>query len=219
MGPTFLDILNGPIWKSLLSRLLLDVDPPYLNGRLLPGLRRFRFLYHSDAPLNGIISHLTSEYGGNVIDKGVVDVRASSLYQHSAYKLSHAVELNSLNDFLTASLPDQSITYDFKNRRIGLSGYAIRSRTHSQWGAYGNMKSWVIETSTDGQSWTVIDKRNDETCLNGRALTQHFAVRSSRPCRFIQLRQLGGSHMNCQYLAFSALEFFGQVWLLKDAQS
>jgi hypothetical protein len=209
MSSDFLTILNANIWQRILSRLILEVYPLDFDDRVCQHVRNLT--YQSESPLQGIISHLSRECNGNVIDHGIVDVRASSVYDcPQYYQLKHAVELDSSSEFLSSNAPDQSITYDFKERRVRLSGYTIRSRTHPTWHAHGNMKSWVVQTSDDGESWIVIDIRLDETCLDGKDLIHHFVIRPQKASRFIQVRQLGDSHKQ-KYLAFSGLEFFGQL--------
>jgi hypothetical protein len=207
LGSAFLSILNAPIWERLMSRLLLDVHPPCLNKRLPPD-----FKYKEESPLNGIISHLTAKYGGNVFEKGVVDITASSLLDDNNLCKKYAVELDTESEFATGNVTlGQSITYDFKGRRIHLSGYTIRSRANPIYYPYDNLKSWVLEVSIDGQSWNVIDTQSDNSDLNGKGLIKYFSIQSSQPCRFIRLRQTGVSHSGSQLFVFSALEFFGQL--------
>ena len=43
---------------------------------------------------------------------------------------------------------------------------SVRTKDHGPGGHY--LKSWVIEASNDGVSWTVIDRRHDTTDLNGK---------------------------------------------------
>ena len=53
--------------------------------RIQPRLRRTEFVYNSSKPLDGVIAHLTREYGGNVHDKGIVNVTASSVKNNDSY--------------------------------------------------------------------------------------------------------------------------------------
>jgi hypothetical protein len=68
--------LSMRIWRNLRRRLALPVMPRTLKRRFL--LHETTFLPKVDRALNGIISHLTSECGGNVHELNVVDVTASS---------------------------------------------------------------------------------------------------------------------------------------------
>ena len=59
--------------------------------------------------LHGIINYLTEKCGGNVMEKGVVELSASSINT----SLDRVVDLKSSNVFQTKNRPNQWIKYDF----------------------------------------------------------------------------------------------------------
>jgi hypothetical protein len=156
-----------------------------------------------------MIAHLTKQCGGNVADLRVVSLDSSVFNEHQ-YHRRHAVELDSDSEFASASVNDPSITYDFKGRIVGLSGYVIRSRTHAMHNRSGNMKLWRVSVSMDGRLWTLVDERLDEERLNGRKRTVHFPVQSRASGRLVRVQHIGRSHSGWLFMAFSALEFFDE---------
>ena len=78
-------------------------------------------LYDARKPLNGVIAELTRECGGNVHEKGAVEVTASSVYNNGEVK--YAVDLGTDMCFASNDKPNSWIRYDFKGRRLA----------HSRW--------------------------------------------------------------------------------------
>ena len=68
-------------------------------------------------PLEGIIAHLTRECDGNVHEKGVIDVTASSCHD-GRYTPENVVDLGSDLRFFSKDSPNSWICYDFKGRRV-----------------------------------------------------------------------------------------------------
>ena len=168
------------------------------------------FVYNSSKPLNGIIAHLTKEHGGNVHEKGVVAVRASSTRKSGILAPEHVVELGTNKTFSSGNEPDSWIFYDFKKMRVAVTSYSIRSSD----GLYP--KSWILEVSNDGsdESWEIVDRRIDEEGMRGDRVTCNYQVFGPpRGCfRFIRLRQTGKNHSGNDILALSSLEIFGTLF-------
>jgi hypothetical protein len=110
---------------------------------------------------DGIIAHLTRECGGNVHDSEVVEVTSGSLEKETKGAHSHSaknvVYLETDSCFyaahrnFTKDIPhtrNNWVCYDFRERRIVPTHYAIRT---SYYGSH--LKSWVVETSVDGEKW------------------------------------------------------------------
>ena len=158
-------------------------------------------------PLNGIIAQLTRVCGGNVHEKGAVEVTASST--NASYVAQNAVELGTNSRFSSNDKVNSWIRYDFKGRRVSPVSYSIRS------GSCDFPRSWVLEVSNDGrdESWVGVDRRENNEHLNGKFVTRNFAVgdppRGSY--RFIRLRQTGKNHEGRDYLELSSLEVFGTL--------
>lgn len=169
--------------------------------------------------LNGIIRKLTREYGGNVHDKGAIEVTASSdlgdpPYRHPKY----AVDLdNKETRFTSKNIENSWLRYDFKGRKVRPTHYSIRSKPFDtgDW----HPKNWVIEGSNTGSEWKVLDSRQDVNVLNYKSVTHTFAIQEkldhNEYYRYLRIRQTGRnacSNPNHHYiLGFSALEYFGSI--------
>jgi hypothetical protein len=68
-----------------------------------------------------------------------------------------------------------------------------------------------LEISLDGQNWTVIDHREDNSELNGWKVTKTFSVAATAPCRFVRLVNIGKNHAGGDCLNISAWEIFGSL--------
>ena len=156
-------------------------------------------------PLNpGIIAHFTRECGGNVQEKGVVQVTAEDCCHNTVMSYKHIVELGTYFPF---SFDGGWVCYDFKWWRVAPTSYSIRSAD------FGFPKSWVIEVSNDGKEWEVVDRRDDNEDLNGPYVAHTFEICDppSGSFRFFRLRQTGLNHQGNHYLAVCSLEVFGTL--------
>ena len=165
--------------------------------------------YDSSKPLSGVIEYLTRECGGNVHEKGFVEVTASSVYD-GAYAPQNAAELGTNSKFISNDKPGQWICYDFKGRRVAPTSYSIRTHDGSRF-----PRSWVLEVSNTGSegSWTVVDTRENNGDLNAIHVTRNFAVKAPQlgSFRFVRLRQTGKNAGGNDYLYLNSLELFGTL--------
>ena len=202
-----LENISEGIWSRICCRLILDskigkksprdVKPP---GREFP--------YKESDPLNGIIAHLTRECGGNVHDKGIVNITASSVNSSSEEK-RNAVDFETNTYFVSQNTPNSWICYDFKDSRVSPTSYSVRSCAYGP--GSNHPKSWVFEVSNDETNWTVVDRRDNNGDLNNNFVTRNFRLSStsSESFRFVRLRQTGKTHGGRDNLVLSALEIFG----------
>jgi hypothetical protein len=184
-----------------------------------------------DVP-DGIIAHLTRECSGNVHDCHVVEVTSGSFEKeteganpHSGaykndlrYAAKNAVNLEDVSSFASAyrkkeeAIPhtrNNWICYDFKERGIVPTHYTIRTNLGDSDSRH--LKSWLVETSADGENWREVAHEEDNGQLNGRWFTGTFAVAGGRECRFIRLVNIGRNHFGNDCLEISAWEIFGTL--------
>jgi hypothetical protein len=154
----------------------------------------------ADKSLDGIISYLTKKHGGNVQEKGIVTITSKSVYD-SDYALKNAADFPSDSRFFSKSEPGQWICWDFREMRVRPTHYTIKTQY---------LKSWVVEGSLDGTSWTEIDRQTDNQDFAdwNRA---SFAVLNQAEFRFIRLTQTDKTHRGQDYLSLGAVEFFGTL--------
>ena len=176
---------------------------------------RKEFVYDESKKLDGVITHLTRECGGNVHDDRIVNVTASSVYESiDDYHQKHAVDL--VTDEWSCSNNEKNswTCYDFKDRRVIPRSYSVRSYMYST--RWAHPKSWVIEVSNDGTdgSWTEIDRRENNNDLNGSYVTVNFKIASvpAEGYHFFRLRQTGENHRGNDCLVVNSLEIFGMLF-------
>jgi hypothetical protein len=102
------------------------------------------------------------------------------------------------------------ICYDFKERRIIPTHYAIRANDYGHAG-YSHLKSWLVEISVDGKSWREVARKENNEQFNGQGFTGTFAVPGGAECRFIRLVNIGRNHAGRDTLCISAWEIFGTL--------
>jgi hypothetical protein len=203
------DLLNVSLFSAICVRLIQNISPQILNSRSIAR----EFIPNVSSPLEGIISSLTREYGGNVHDRGIVTVTSSDpSSSSSSCAAKNAADLTADSYFVSKNAPNQWLCYDFGDRRIRLTHYSIRSRHNGDTDS-SYLKSWVIEISKDGSHWEEVDRRENDSSLKGRNVTQLFKVSRFEECRLVRLRQIGKNHCSNSssgdYLVISGFEIFG----------
>jgi prefoldin subunit 5 len=153
--------------------------------------------------LDGIIAYLTKKYHGNVHYRKIVTISSKSDTRDYEYRVQNAADLSSSRAFDSVDEPEQWVCWDFREMRVRLTHYTI---------ATWFLKSWVIEGSLDGTSWTALDRQTDTQHFKLVTLS-HASFALSRPAefRFIRLTQTGKRHDGRDVLALKAVEFFGTL--------
>jgi hypothetical protein len=207
---TVCDCMNMSMWAALCRRLIRPILGRFRTREFVPG---------SD-PLDGIIAHMTKEFGGNLHDLDLVTVTSSEAFGNSWWPVQKSTGKNVLD--LKARSSFQSrwsrhvavdarnnwICLDFKDRRIIPTHYTLRSY-HEE--SVNNLKSWLVEVSVDGETWMEIDrKRNNEELHSGNAIAT-FEVAKHEECRLIRLVNIGRNHSDDDCLHISSFEIFGSL--------
>jgi hypothetical protein len=212
--------------KDLWNKLRVKQFPPSVTIRSIGKIT-------IDVP-DGIIAHLTRECGGNVHDRHVVDVTCGSFEKETEGANPHsgaydndpkcpaknAADLETDFFFWSAYRKNEEdiphtrnnwICYDFRERRIAPTHYTIRTNNGDGDPAYSHLKSWLVETSVDGENWREVDREENNNQLNGPLFTATFAVAGGGECRFIRLVNIGRNHFGNDCLCISAWEIFGSL--------
>jgi hypothetical protein len=74
-----------------------------------------------------------------------------------------------------------------------------------------HLKSWLVETSADGEKWREVDHKENNEQVNGTYFTGAFPVVGSVESRFIWLANIGRNHFGDDVLGISAWEILGSV--------
>jgi hypothetical protein len=197
-----LNVIDESLWSSLSRRLALSVEcSPVSQSRHAAQ----QFPFESSRPLNGILASLNRECGCNAHTAGTIAITASS----NGYNQCHqVVDYDSKSYWHSNDVPNSWIRFDFKDRRICVSNYTIRTDTCQ------HLMKWSFDGSNDGISWTTLDQRDTQE-LKGAYVVKFFTCApreySDSFFRFIRLIQTGPSSDNQHFLMFSKLELFGTV--------
>jgi hypothetical protein len=201
------EAINSDIWHQLhlrsRHRLVYERNSIPLN--------RFKDLIFrsadSDSPWSGLICYLRERCGGNVHEKGIVDITCSSRDYHQCWEIVN-YDWNSY--FYTANSANSWIQFDFKDRSVSLSHYALKSDGQN----CHHLLQWQLSGSNNGNEWTIVDERNTQE-LNGNYVTKmyHCSATSSvsQYYRYIRLTQTGKNSSGSDYLMLANIEFFGSM--------
>ena len=165
----------------------------------------FETFSSENGAFNGIVAHLRGECGGNPHERGVISIKASS----SARNHFHQVVDYGWNDYWHSNNEVNAwVQFDFKSRRVCLSGYSLKSHN----GSHHFPVSWAIEVSDDGSTWEAVDLRNTRDLVGSNIERTYECNRQSdRFVRFVRMRQTGKTSDNEDWLSLSQIEFFGKL--------
>jgi hypothetical protein len=177
---------------------------------------RLHFPLHITEPFNGVIAYLNELIGGNVAERGGIEVLGTPRSGEAADRPSNVASLDDYaGAFWSVDEPGQALTYDFKDRRVVVTHYALRSaaarRAHVPY-----LRSWVLEASADGGEWVAIDARENEKALNAPLAVAAFRVSGEKEARLVRIRQTAPNHAGApagaeNALVVSAWEIFGEL--------
>jgi hypothetical protein len=213
-------ILSGHSLLNCLNLAQLNLSASEVVGARWPeysGLTVRQCPASASDPLKGMIAHLTGVCGGNVHDRDAIIVTASK--GDSSPKV--VADLTSNDRFCSEYRPKEGdiphtrnnwICYDFKDRRVIPTHYAIRSASHGAGPGWGNyLKSWLIEISSDGEAWVEIDRKENNSELAAEHAIRTFEVSRIQICRLIRLVNLGRNHQGYDCLCMCGFEILGSL--------
>jgi hypothetical protein len=192
-------------------------EPPKKKSKARPkgkvdsdGITLAEYPFNPNRPFDGIIAAMTEQCGDNVETKGLVQAISSSCLDPNRFAPKNISDLTANSNFVSENKPDQWVGYDFKGRKVGIKGYAIRSRFDG-WTNSSNPKSWVIEVSDDQRLWIEADWKANNHELNATNVWRGFATQRQVYGQFIRLKMTGPSHANKDILAIAGFEVFGDL--------
>ena len=197
--------VNSFLWRKVCERMLIAERLPAtrLEKRYESDGDSKEIAYDKVNPLNGIVSHLSEEFGGNAARCGAIDVLSSSCM--SNHKPENIFDYDSQNYFESQPRRYQWIIIDFKNFRVSPTKYTLGTVEGAS-----APKTWVLDGSIDGEKWTLIDKRRDVKALRKHNANVMLKTIHQPLVRFIRLRQQS-SHSGSNKLTVRALELFGTL--------
>jgi hypothetical protein len=153
--------------------------------------------------LSGIISRLTEQYSGNVHVKGVVTITSQSLYSdNDTYSVKNLADLGARGEFWSKDEPGQWICWDFGRFRIRPAHYTLTA---------DKLKSWVVESSLDKQTWREIDRQIDCQDFRNKPEKASFPTLDQSEARYIRLTQTAPNYLGVNWLLVYDFELFGTL--------
>lgn len=209
-------------------------DASYMTSQLL---RQISYAFHSNSiekkiePTNGslgrfhgIIFDLTKQCGGNVHEKGIINIKGTSIRNDLTLQPQVAADLFDLQScFHSRNEVNSTLTYDFRNFKVAPTFYSIRT---NPWGGKGHyhLMNWVLEGSNDASNWILLDQKAEEKSLdmiNGENTFKCNKIVDKNDdgkemlFRYLRIRNTGPNSGSNQVLNnvmnIGALEFFGTL--------
>lgn len=199
--------MTSQVWDSIKTRLLLPVSPIDNNDHEAESVE---IIYNPEAPLDGIFSYLKKKYNGNVVERGLVslDYQRTGLGNLSQITDSENTKHVRCYSFYTNEV---FITFDFKEKRVNLSDYTIR--TNSSKAENSHLKSWKIRGSNDGQTWNELDYRFNDDSLNSTFAMKKFHVKSNdETYQYLQLITDEADWDGIYQIYITNIEFYGTLF-------
>lgn len=163
----------------------------------------------NDDPLKGIFWKISEVVGGNPARRSYIKLHSSS---HSIKNsLPGIVEYN-WNEFIqTGSKDNHYILFDFKDRKIDLSRYSLRTGPRPK--GIDHLKSWKLEGSNDKENFVLLDQRKNSQELNGsQNVYLSDPIKCQEPYKYLRLTMLDKNWSGKRKLLLQSVEFFGKAY-------
>lgn len=206
-----IDDLNSNIWLSICQRLFSSQKVEDQKERYLTKYIYKEFKHVEGQEFHGIMNFLNEETGGNIHDNGTVSITTNSLNRNSE-EPKNLVDYQKDNYYYSKNESKATINFDFKDKKVQLTNYSIKSYDNSTNGYH--LKDWVVEVSNDAEHWKNVDERTNESRLNGTKITATFDTKQTDEFyRYVRLYQTGPSWYGNYCMLFYNLEFYGKLML------
>jgi hypothetical protein len=199
------DSVDSVLWSSLCRRLVLPVAFPASRRVHKAHFPQLRFAFDRQSPFRGILSFLTEKFHGNIHEKEVVTVTSSGDQYHDCWQVA---TLGWDSHWCSTDQQDSWIAFDFKERRVCLSHYTLKSHPYDD----SFFLEWVIEGSNDGETWISLDHRVTHALAAPSQVKSFDCSGGSRNAfRHLRMRLASETTDHNHYLALTNIEFFGEL--------
>lgn len=216
MKKYIVDNLADDIAHNELSQIINQFKELILNAK--SKIKNEINIQYENDELNGIISHMKKTICEDLIEKG--ELKLSSGHPTCVGSLSNLIDYgkgidNVFQNHSNSRLNESEgwIQFDFGKRSIKLTSYTLRSSQFGQNGEY-HPKSWRILGSNDEKEWFLLDKRINDSNLNGKYKQHRFNCiqNDNNYYQFIRYIQDDGWYPNREYcMLLTCIEFFGSI--------
>jgi hypothetical protein len=188
------------IWRRCRHQLVYEADE-------VPKKRFHESFVTLEAPPDGLIHRLTELSGGNVHERGLVEISCSTTTINNCWQVADA---NWDGYWSSGNVPNSWIQFDFKNRQVSIKCSALKPHR----GTTNFPVRWTLAGSRDGEAWEVIDMRNTQELVGTHKRMTFQCVEPSNAPRFyryVRLTQTGDTSSGHCHLILANVEFFGCI--------
>lgn len=126
------------------------------------------------------------------------------------YPPTNAILYDNDDYFWSDDKENSWICFDFKNRKVILESYTIKSANNDSYTT--QPRNWIIEGSNDNNLWFTIDLKRNCSTLNEPFYDVFKVTPQKQLYRFLRIRQTDANWGSTHYLQLSCIEFFGKLF-------
>ncbi|KAK8838437.1 hypothetical protein M9Y10_033064 [Tritrichomonas musculus] len=162
--------------------------------------------------LCGIISYMKKNCGDSLKFSDAGDPSACPTINLFSYDSDHINDVYENQRNGQAEESDGWVEVDFRDRKVNLTSYTIRSCANSK-DRYNKPKSWRIAGSNDRSNWDVLDHQVDCSLVNGEYMQHKFdCTNNHKFYRYIRYKQEDSWSSRYPFnIRLTCLELFGSI--------
>ncbi|KAK8896668.1 hypothetical protein M9Y10_014581 [Tritrichomonas musculus] len=217
----FIEIFNiyditKTAWFSISQRLKQEIKLDFEDDEVITFASRYKednrkgrlFQIDPNKPFDGIINYLRKESNGNLESK--IEITSTPI-RGSRVPQNAILYEDQTKWFHSSNIENSWICFYFKDHRIVLKDYIIRSSNYAQNNEHP--KSWVIEGSNDNSKWEICDEQKNCNFLNGNNIVHTFSIHNEnlKEFRYIRMRQIDTNWRNDNDLSIDSFELYGKL--------
>jgi len=197
-----LKIISNDLWKVFIDRI-----STFTNS-----FKSFSYDPHNQ--FNGIMHYLNPPKGNAALSHEIelfADCENDKCWILLEYSGS-----NMNSPWHGKSENDSAITFNFLEKKVGITGYLIRT---SSPGKKRFPKAWIVYGSDDEKTWYILDKQKDAP-LNDKYQVGVFSTNPQREYRLIrfQFTENWASNRGFPFVGISCIELFGDLFRKDEGQ-
>lgn len=205
------NLITNSLWRKLYQCFFIHFNrnlERYENVHF--NEEKFEYIENETDRFEGIFDFLTKKFNGNVDEKNICKITASSILDH--FVPSNVANFsNSRLVFSSQPAKNSWLEFDFIGRRVNPTHYSIKTTSIKRNDVH--LKNWVIEGSNDNEDWIILDSRTNDSSLNNPSAERTFKISqlSERFYKYIRIRQTGLNWKGSNQLIMDKFEIFGTI--------
>lgn len=181
-----------------------------------PKITKIQYNNQTNNRFSGLLNFLGQGQPIRALTDGIINITASSIVNtKDIHQPRNALIYDDDKKiFHSKDEPNSWLCVDFKERKVNITHYSIKSHGYGGKG-YCHPQTWSVEGSNDSSHWEELDSRSNEGSLDDRSASNTFEARNEAHkrnyYRYVRIMQKGKNTRNDNCFAFSSIEFFGSI--------